>query len=223
MEKIKLLLADDQMLFAESLKIVINQIAKDIRVVGIAKNGREAVEMVKKQKPDVVLMDVRMPIMDGVEAAKQIHEHNSEVRIIMLTTFDNDEYIHEALQFGAVGYLLKDMPPRDLIMTIRATSSSKIIISPSVATKLEDGKRGKHDSPLSEVYKELPPWFAALTKKEKEVLELLTKGHTNKEIASLLFISEQTVKNYVYYVYNKSGIHNRLKLSKKWLSRKMQT
>jgi len=130
MAEIQVLLVDDQVLFVQSLRTVLNTVAADIHVCGIALNGKEAVDFVSRQRPDVILMDVRMPVMDGVEATRIIHKEHPDISIMMLTTFDDDSYVVEALNEGAVGYILKDVPPEELIIAVRAIYSGKIIISP---------------------------------------------------------------------------------------------
>ena len=136
MEQIKVLLVDDQVLFVESLKKVIQADAWDITVAGIAHNGREAVDFVKHNTVDVILMDVRMPVMDGVEATAAILKKNPDTKIMMLTTFDDDKYVQEALYYGAIGYLLKDIPPEELLRSIRSIKDGNVLFSPKVASKL---------------------------------------------------------------------------------------
>ena len=136
MDKIRLVIADDQSLITQSFKVLLETVAKDIVVVGLAMDGREAVALVQKERPDVVLMDVRMPNMDGVQATKAIHQRDPGVKIIMLTTFDDDEYVHEAVRAGAVGYLLKDISTEELISSITAVKEGAVLVSTSVAAKL---------------------------------------------------------------------------------------
>lgn len=201
-DKIKLVLADDQVLFVESLKNILEMRTDDLKIIGIAYNGKEAVELLERKKPDIVLMDVRMPHMDGVEATRIIHSRYPDIKIIMLTTFDDDEYVHEALKYGAVGYLLKTIPPAELISSIHAVRFGTMQISPSVAKKLVEGIKsaGKEQGPL---------WLKYLSSREKEVLKMLVKGLQNKEIAERLYIAEQTVKNHLSIIYNKLDVHHR--------------
>ena len=214
MDKIKLLLVDDQTLFVESLKTVLRTRAKDMIVIGVANDGPAALAMVAAEQPDVVLMDVRMPGMNGVEATRQLKEKFPVIKVLMLTTFDDDDYVIEALKFGAVGYLLKDMPPAVLIKAIRAVHEGGVLISPKVAAKIVDKlvyHPGKERSPDSE-----PSLLANdLSNREKEVLHLLAQGLDNKEIAAKLFIAEQTVKNHVSIIYSKLGVHDRFQASRK--------
>lgn len=153
-DRITVLLADDQLLFVESLKTVLETRASDLSIQDIAHNGLEAVEAVRRRQPDIVLMDIRMPVMDGVEATRIIHQEYPEVAIMMLTTFDDDEYLTEALKLGAAGYLLKDSPPNELIAAIRSLLQGSVIISPQVANKLlriGDAEK-RRDSPTSSLW-----------------------------------------------------------------------
>jgi len=199
---LRVILVDDQILFAESLKNILEMRTEDIRVVGLAYNGQQAIELVKRKRVDVVLMDVRMPVLDGVEATRRILLDHPETRVIMLTTFDDDEYVHEALQYGAVGYLLKTIPPAELITSIRAVKHGTIQISPSVAKKLLDSFRPNPEN-------RGPEWLKGLSAREREVLKLLSKGLSNRQIAERLFIAEQTVKNHLSVIYSKMDVHHR--------------
>jgi DNA-binding NarL/FixJ family response regulator len=212
MNKIKILLADDQLLFVESLKTVLETRAKDFQVVGIAHNGEEAVKMTGDLFPDVVLMDVRMSVLDGVDAARIIHEKFPATQIMMLTTFDDDEYVRKALCYGAVGYLLKDVPPREVIAAVRAAKEGSVLISPAIAAKILQAepqpKTGQEDTGTKKQEKCCKIY--ELSKREREVLELLSQGLNNKEIAVKLFLAEQTVKNIVSAIYSKMGARNRI-------------
>lgn len=207
MDEIKVLLVDDQILFIESLKTVIETLTDDIRIINIAHDGSEAIKMVKKEAPDIILLDVRMPGMDGVEAVKILHRKYPQIKIMMLTTFDDDYYVHEALEHGAAGYMLKDVPPADLINSIRAMNHGTIQMSPRIMVKLMDHSvdGSSHFDPhgaLREIEK--------LSKREQEVLILVSKNMDNSEIAEKFFIAEQTVKNHISSIYSKLGIHDRL-------------
>jgi DNA-binding NarL/FixJ family response regulator len=207
MDNIRVLLADDQKLFAESLRTLIETYAEDIEVVGIASDGVEAVQLCEELSPDLILMDVRMPNMDGVEATQKIFEKTTSVRIMVLSTFDEDEYVKTALHYGASGYLLKDISPTELIASIRAIIEGAIQISPSVAEKLVDRiyyKTENHESNLS--------WYNTLSNREKEIFKLVSKGYGNRQIAEELFIAEQTVRNYVSSMYSKLGVNDRFQI-----------
>ena len=206
MNSIKVLLVDDQILFVESLKTVIETLAEDIRIINTAHNGNEAIGMVEKEKPDIILLDVRMPGMDGVEAVKILHRKYPEIKIMMLTTFDDDAYVHKALEYGAAGYLLKDVPPVDLIDSIRALNHGTMQMSPRIMVKLMDSS--------DNVKSELNPGFSSdgikkLSRREQEILLLVSKNMDNMEIAEKIFIAEQTVKNHISSIYSKLGIHDR--------------
>jgi DNA-binding NarL/FixJ family response regulator len=211
MKKLRLLLVDDQILFVESLKIVLEKISADIQVVGVASNGLNALELVEAEKPDVVLMDVRMPEMSGVKCTRIILERYPEVKVLMLTTFDDDEYVFEALSYGAAGYLLKNVPPLELVSAIHSVYEGGVTIAPKVASKLvkrlvtpADEKHETND------FTGKLHWINDLSNREKEVLILIAQGFDNKEIAKRLYIGEQTVKNYVSVIYFKLGIRDRV-------------
>jgi len=206
MNKTDILIVDDQLLFAESLKTVLETRGEGLNVVSIAANGKEAVHMAGIYNPEIILMDIRMPEMNGVEAVKIIKEKYPEIITIMLTTFDDDTYIHNALTYGAAGYLLKNTPPEKLISSIYAAKNGLVLISPAIIKHLT------HDSIKSDIPKEKPDWLNELSRREKQVLKLLSSGLNNKEIANELFIAEQTVKNHVSLIYSKIGTHDRMKI-----------
>ena len=205
-KRFRLLLADDQILFVESLKSVLEERAQDFDVVGIAHDGEEAVALAGKLSPDVILMDVRMPRMDGVEATKKIHELYPRMQIVMLTTFDDDDYVEVALKQGAIGYLLKNIPPNELIRTLRSVRSGVSQISPEILERLL-ARREQEKAPK-------PILAETLTRREREILDLITEAYENHQIAAHLGISEQTVKNYVHCLYEKLGVSNRIQLMK---------
>lgn len=214
MNKTNILIVDDQLLFAESLKTVLETRGSNIRVVSIASNGKEAVHMAEIHKPDVVLMDIRMPEMNGVEALRIIKERFPSIIVLMLTTFDDDHYIHSALKYGATGYLLKNTPPDKLISSIYAAHSGMVLISPSIIDHLT------HESRMPVPAREKPEWLDELSNREKQVLKLISGGLNNREIADELFIAEQTVKNHVSLIYSKIGAHDRMqamRLAKEYL------
>ena len=211
MGKIKVVIADDQVLFAGSLKTVLEGNSDDIRVVGIAYNGEEAVEQVEAVMPDIVLMDVRMPVLDGIEATRIICERFPQIRVMMLTTYDDDELVHNALYAGAVGYILKNMKPEEIINAIRVVREGSFLMSPKVGEKialdLHDADEKIRDR-AAEINR-LLSIFEHLTKREGEILDLLLQGCANRLIADRLFVSEQTVKNHLSVIYEKLGVKNR--------------
>jgi DNA-binding NarL/FixJ family response regulator len=205
--QIRVLIVDDQQIFLEGLEYVLRARAPDIDIVGTALSGEEAVEAVRKLRPDIVLMDVRMPDMDGVEATRLIHHEHPETKIVMLTTFGDDQYVQSALGGGAIGYLLKNRPPIELINSIRAVRDGIFQIDPTVAARLF--KRDVADMPVRE---EIPKVLRSFTRREKEVLSLVLMGMDNRQIAAQLNISEQTTRNYISTIYSKLGITNRLQI-----------
>ncbi len=212
MQKIRILLVDDQQLFLRSLAIVFRTATKDLDVVGTVTDGSEAVSFVDKHDVDIVLMDVYMPVMDGVEAAKIIHNRHPHVKIVMLTTYDDDECIHKAIEYGAVGYLLKDKDPLELILSIRAIYSGSFILSDTVASKLFRSHGGTGPTVDTSAY-DLPD---TLSHREKGILVLLIEGMSNTKIAESLLIAEQTVRNYVSGIYSKTVVHDRLELIRRF-------
>ena len=217
--KTRLLIADDQRLFADNLKAVIEYRTQDFEVVGIARDGGEAVEMTERLQPDMVLMDIRMPVLNGVEATKIIHQRFPEIGVVVLTTFDDDEYIAGVLEVGARGYMLKDIPFEELLATLRAARMGTFTFSPTIVSTMVKRNQGeaRPGQPDSEDFQgqvragPLPPWIRETRKREREIMRLLMEGLDNSEIAGQLFLSEQTVKNYVYGIYTKLGEHNRIK------------
>jgi DNA-binding NarL/FixJ family response regulator len=202
---IRVLLVDDQALFVESLRTVIEHSANDIEIVGIARDGAQAVAAMAASPADLVVMDVRMPGMDGVDATRRIMEANPAARVMMLTTFEDDEYVKEALELGAVGYILKDIPPDELIASIRAVAGGAFLIAPSVAKSLIRRAYLKPEfSPTPE-----PEWLQQLSRREREILGHLVEGRSNKEIAAELCIAEQTVRNHISVIYDKIGVDDR--------------
>ncbi len=205
MTKIKVLLVDDQKLFVESLKTVLERSAEDMEVVGVARDGAEAQRLMETSPADLVVMDVRMPVMDGVEATKAILRTRPEARIMMLTTFEDDEYVKEALEEGAMGYILKDIPPAELIAAIRAVAGGAFLVAPSVAKNLIRKAYLKPEfAPAHE-----PEWLRQLSRREREILGHLVEGLANKEIAAELCIAEQTVRNHISVIYDKMGVADR--------------
>jgi DNA-binding NarL/FixJ family response regulator len=201
---IKVLLVDDQNLIRQGLKALL-ELEPDLEIVGEAENGEAAITLIEELHPDVVLMDIRMPIMDGVAATREIHKRFSNIQILVLTTFDNDEYVTAALQNGAMGYLLKDTPSEELAVAIRAVHKGYTQLGPGIVKKLltQFPPIVPNNSPPP------PPSLAELTPREKEVLRLIATGATNKEIAQQLYISEGTVKNHVTNILNRLNLRDR--------------
>ncbi len=204
METIKLLIVDDQTLMRDGLKSVLS-LEKDFEVIGTAANGVEAIKMIAKTVPDLVLLDIRMPEMDGVTCIKNIRKLHPDMKVIMLTTFNDDEYIIEALANGASGYFLKDIEMETLIESIRDCAAGKTIIPHEVAIKLAEGlsrisSSKKKDTDNSDL---------DLTERELELCTMMVQGFTNKQISMMIHITEGTVRNYISNIYNKIGISDR--------------
>ena len=213
----KVLLVDDQVLFVESLRTVLSIIADDLDIIGIAHSGAEAIQWVDEEKPDIILMDVRMPEMDGVVATGKILEKHDDIKVMMLTTYDDDEYVEEAMKFGASGYMLKDVPPEDLINSIRAVMAGTIQMSPKILERIMKGGQPV-EKIIEEDHRAVLKKIDDLSKREQEILYLLSEGADNNRIADQLFIAEQTVKNHVSKIYTKLGVHDRrtvLKIARK--------
>jgi DNA-binding NarL/FixJ family response regulator len=202
---IRVLLVDDQGLFREGLETLLS-VHKDVQVVGQASNGQEAIEVAAKVQPDVVLMDVRMPILDGVGATRRLKKAQPQCKVIVLTTFDDDEYIFDALRAGAVGYLLKDVASAQLVEAIRAAARGESILEPSVAAKvIAEFTRVSSMVPAAQMEQLVEP----LSARELEIVGLIATGASNKEIADQLFITEGTVKNHVTHILGKLGVRDR--------------
>lgn len=199
MEPIKVLIADDHPVVREGLSAMLGK-EQDIQVVGEAENGVEAVNKAKKLQPDIILMDLRMPELDGVEAMCQIRAENPDIKFIVLTTYDNDEYIFKGIEAGARAYLLKDAPREELFKAIRAVYRGESLIQPAVAGKVLDRfAKLSREAQIPE----------ALSERELEVLKLMAKGAANKEIATKLFISESTVKTHIQSIFQKLEVGDR--------------
>jgi DNA-binding NarL/FixJ family response regulator len=203
MSDVKVLVVDDQRLVREGIASLLS-IQEGMSVVGTAVDGQEAVEKALALSPDVVLMDVRMPVLDGIEATFQIRRKLPGCQVLMLTTFDDEEYVVKSLQAGATGYLLKDIPAADLAQAIRLVRAGIYQLSPSVAGKLV-GQLGAKSRPAAP-----PAAEHDLTERELEVLRLVAAGATNREIAEALVVSEGTVKNHVSNILSRLGLRDRI-------------
>lgn len=208
---IRILLADDQPLFVESLRMSLESYGDDISIVGIARDGSEAVSLAESLSPEIILMDVHMPSMNGVEATGKIKEKNPAIKIIMLSTYDEDEYVREALRHGAIGYLLKDISPTELIAAIRALQSGIVQMSPQIASKLIK-QMYDETSPKYEESRQRFEWFETLTAREKEIFGLIATGYDNRRIAERLGLAEQTVRNNISTIYSKLDVKDRFEI-----------
>lgn len=200
---IRVLIADDQALIRGGFRMILDA-QDDIEVVGEAIDGRDAVELFRRLGPEVVVMDVRMPSMDGIEATRRLTAADPPAHVLILTMFDLDEYVFEALRAGASGFLLKDRPPEELVDAVRVVASGDALLSPSVTRRLieEFAKRGDAPTP--------PRELDDLTDREREVLVLMGQGLSNTEITERLFVAETTVKTHVGHVLQKLRLRDRV-------------
>ena len=214
-KRIRVLLVDDQKLFVESLRLVIDSRSNNLEVIGVAYDGPTALEMVEQLHPDLVVLDVRMPGMDGVETVKRLTQRFADVRVLMLTTFDDDLQVKQAIRYGAIGYLLKDMSPDDLMNAMQSATSESLQISSSIIRKIFDKETTieRTSRQNSEVDTQLLEYkIGKITPREEDILHLIADGYNNNEIAEKLQIAVQTVKNRVSELYFKFDVHERLHL-----------
>jgi DNA-binding NarL/FixJ family response regulator len=210
---INILLVDDQNLIRQGLKALL-ELEPDLQIIGEAENGQIAIDLAKELQPNVILMDIRMPIMDGVMATKEICRQFPDVNILILTTFDDDSYVSAAIEYGAKGYLLKDTPSEEIAAAIRAVDRGYTHLAPGMMEKVISGRVQEHETVL-------PTELADLTPRELEVLKLIAVGANNREIAQKLYISEGTVKNHVTNLLNRLNLRDRTQaaiLAKTYLS-----
>jgi len=200
---IRVLVVDDQELVRAGFIMILNT-QDDIDVVGEAPNGSDAVEAVRRLRPDVVLMDIRMPVMDGLEATRILKARNIDLRVLILTTFDPDEYVYKALKAGASGFVLKDIPPHELLAAVRVVAKGEGLLAPSITQRLI--AQFAERPPPPEASRELE----RLTDREAEVLRLMAKGLSNSEIAEQLYLSLTTIKSHVAGVLAKLGLRDRV-------------
>jgi two-component system, NarL family, response regulator LiaR len=197
----KIIICDDQAVVRDGLELLLN-LEKNIEVLGTASDGAEALELVEKEQPDLVLMDLKMPGMNGIEATRQIRSKFPRVKVLVLTTYDDDEWVFDAIRAGASGYLLKDTPREKVIEAILGTEGGKSFVDPAVAGKLLDQVSSRSTQPSSLLTEQL-------TAREVDVLRLLAKGLSNAEIAGQLHLSEGTVRNHVSAILDKLGVSDR--------------
>ena len=197
----KVIICDDQDIVRDGLELLL-KLEPDIEVVGIATDGAEAIVLVEKEKPDLVLMDLKMPVMNGVDATREIKAKYPGVKILVLTTYGTDEWVFDAIRAGASGYLLKDAPREGVLSAIRGTIEGKTYVDPSVAGKLLRQVTGLNKKPATAI-------TSKLTEREVEVLTLLARGLSNDDIAKQLFLSEGTVRNHVSSIVSKLGVSDR--------------
>ncbi|ALB28056.1 response regulator transcription factor [Companilactobacillus heilongjiangensis] len=199
---IKMIIADDQAIVREGLSLVLG-FDDEIEIVLQAKNGQEAVEYLKDNECDIVLMDIKMPVLNGVEATKIIHQEYPNVKILILTTFNDYEYIFQALKNGANGYLLKDTDGKELIADVKKVYNNESIIGSQISNSLVAGLQNNSQQDM----------IASLTSRELEIARAIADGKSNKEISTMLFLSEGTVKNYVTNIFEKLQLSNRTEVA----------
>ena len=215
MKSIKVLIVDDQKLFAECLKRVLEE-ESEIVDASVASNGAEALVELDRGGADVVLLDISMPVMNGIETTRKIRLQFPETKVLMLTTFGYDEYVKAALEKGAVGYLLKDISSSELLAAIKAAMDGVRVVSPQIL-------RGFSSVPTHIVAAPAPVWLRELTQRERDILLFVMKGYSNEEIADRLFLGLQTVKNYLHKVYAKLGVKNRFQAMRLAMEVKLDT
>lgn len=203
MKEIKILIADDQTLMRDGLKTIL-ELEENFKIIGTAKDGEEVLDLCKKDPPDLVLMDIRMPKMDGVKCTKILKDLYSEIIVLILTTFNDVDYIVEALNYGAAGYILKDIEGDELVKAINDAYKGSLMLPSSVAKKLVE--KLSENTPIKPKEKKILHDFS---EREIEVAKMLSIGFNNRQIASSLFISEGTVKNYISNIYSKLGTSDR--------------
>ncbi len=201
---IGVVIADDQALVRAGFRMIL-EVDPELRIVAEANDGAQAVEASRRTRPDVVLMDIRMPVMDGLEATRQLMRLSEPPRVLVLTTYDRDEYVFDALQLGASGFLLKDVAPEDLLAGIRTIASGDSLLAPSVTRRLIEAFVRDHPDP-----REPPSGLSDLTVRELEILGLMARGLSNAEIAEQLFVSGATIKTHVARVLDKLGLRDRV-------------
>jgi DNA-binding NarL/FixJ family response regulator len=202
---IRVIAADDQPLMLEAFRMVLRA-EDDIELVGVASDGEAAVELARRLRPDVALMDIRMPVLDGVEATRRLAEELPETRVLVLTTFDLDEYVVEALRAGASGFLLKDVEASELVHAIEVIARGEALLAPSVTRRLLDAVVGT----LPAVRKARPTRLERLTDAELRVLTLVGRGLTNEEISRELFVSDSTVRTHIRHILDKLDLRDRI-------------
>ncbi|MFD0828491.1 response regulator transcription factor [Neobacillus sp. M.A.Huq-85] len=206
----KIMIVDDQEMVREGLRMILS-LHEEVEIVGEAGNGERLLEILKNMLPDVILMDIRMPVMDGIETLKIVKETYPSVKVIILTTFNEDEYIFNGLKFGADGYILKDSNSKEIIKAIKAACEGNMLLHSQVSSKISKVLNSMDQTSINE-NKIKEQLVNMLTPREIEVVELIMQGKSNKQIGSALFLTEGTVKNYISRILDKFELNNRTEL-----------
>jgi DNA-binding NarL/FixJ family response regulator len=206
-EAIRVVIADDQALVRAGLRMML-EVEADIEVVGEAADGKDAVLVTSQSRPDVILMDIRMPNLDGLEATRRVLTVTPAPRVLVLTMFDLDNYVYEALRAGASGFVLKDIPPEDLVAAIRVVARGEALFSPTITRRLVEAFVRRPPDAV----RTAPPELQQLTPREAEILLLIARGLSNAEIAAEAFVTEPTVKSHVAHILMKLGLRDRVQV-----------
>lgn len=210
---INVVLVDDQQIVREGIKMILS-LDEDIVILNEAENGMQLLEILKETQPDVILMDVRMPVMDGVEATRIIKEKYKDIKVIILTTFNEDEYIFQGIRNGADGYILKDAGSEDIIKAIKTAYNGNMLLNPEVATKIVRAFNSlSSDKQTPNELKEQKEKLKLLTQREMDVAKLVSQGKSNKDICHILFLTEGTIKNYLTKIFEKLELTSRTELA----------
>ncbi|ACA54388.1 response regulator transcription factor [Clostridium botulinum] len=210
---INVIVADDQKIVRDGITMILS-LYEEINIIGEAENGKELIMLLEKSLPDVILMDIRMPIMDGVEATKIVKEKYKNVKVIILTTFNEDEYIFKPIKYGADGYLLKDAGSEYIIEAIKSVYNGAMLLDPEVTVKVVKAFNSITEKTQSFTnFNKIKYELDALTPREREVAKLVSQGKSNKDICNILFLTEGTVKNYVTRILEKLELNNRTELA----------
>ncbi|AHC40803.1 MULTISPECIES: response regulator transcription factor [Bacillus] len=208
-----IIIVDDQQIVREGLKMILS-LHEEINIVGEASNGEHLLDLLKQIRPEIILMDIRMPVMDGIEATKLVKERYPDIKVIILTTFNDSEYIFTGLKSGADGYILKDSDSQEIIDSIKTACEGNILLNPKVTLKVVKALNSvEHNKELVQENNEKEQLVQLLTPREKEVAKQIMEGKSNKAISEALFITEGTVKNYVSRILEKLQMNNRTELS----------
>lgn len=210
---INIVLVDDQQIVREGLKMLLS-LDEEITILEEAENGKQLLEILQEVHPDVILMDVRMPVMDGIETTRIVKENYKNIKVIILTTFNEDEYIFQGIKNGADGYILKDAGYNDIIKAIRTAYNGNILLDPQVTTKIVRAFNSMaSDKHISNQFNEHKKKLELLTQREMDVANLVAQGKSNRDICHILFLTEGTVKNYLTKIFDKLELNSRTELA----------